>query len=88
MGDYDTAVAAWKANRSWREKLRPDGVPTRIDRNFMSDAELAIMDAITVVEAMGASAALTDAVVLLGKARDHVADHVENTNSGFELGTR
>jgi hypothetical protein len=43
----------------------------------MSPAELAITEAMHAVEKAGASIALTDAVILLGKARDRVADHEE-----------
>lgn len=60
-----------------RERLRPDGVPTRIDMRHWSEAERAIYDAMQAVERAGASPALTDAVTLLGKARDRVADHEE-----------
>lgn len=55
------------------------GLP--IDLNFHTAAEKAITDAIYAVEAAGASPALTDAVVLLGKARDRVADHVESKST-------
>jgi hypothetical protein len=44
----------------------------------MSDAERAIYNAVQAVEAVGASPALTEAVILLQKARDIVADHVES----------
>lgn len=60
-----------------REHLRPDGVPTRVDQSLMTPAELAISEAMAAVEKAGASVALTDAVTLLGKARDRVADHAE-----------
>lgn len=60
-----------------RPSKRPDGFPTRNDVSLCSPAELAIRDAIQAVEEAGASAALTDAVILLGKAKDRVADHVE-----------
>ncbi len=43
----------------------------------MTPAEIAIINAMQAVEAAGASVALTDAVALLSKARDRVADHVE-----------
>lgn len=52
-------------------------VPRRIDLNRMVPAERAITEAMHLVEGMGASPALTEAVVLLGKARDRVADHVD-----------
>lgn len=60
-----------------REHLRPDGIPTRADRRFWTQAEHAIDHAIEAVEAGGASEALTDAVTLLTKAKGRVADHVE-----------
>jgi hypothetical protein len=40
-------------------------------------AELAIVEAMRAVEDAGASPALTDAINLLQRARDRVADHVE-----------
>jgi len=43
----------------------------------MSDAEIVITDAMLAVEHAGGSVALTDAITLLSKARDRVADHVE-----------
>ncbi len=60
-----------------RPEKRADGWPTRNDLLLFSDGEKAIWDAVDVVEKMGASKALTDAVILLQKARDRVADHVE-----------
>jgi hypothetical protein len=58
--------------------LRADGFPTRACLELMSDAERAIYNAVQAVEAVGASPALTEAVILLQKARDIVADHVES----------
>lgn len=43
----------------------------------MTAAERAIYDAVAVVEAAGADVRLTDAVILLGAARDSVADFVD-----------
>lgn len=60
-----------------RPHLRPDGIPTRSDMRYWTPAELAIWEAMGAVEAAGASPALTDALNLLIKARDRVADHVE-----------
>jgi hypothetical protein len=60
-----------------RPTLRPDGIATRCDQNHFTPAEAAIFAAMQEVEAMGASKALTDAVILLQKARDRVADHAE-----------
>ena len=77
MHPYE-ALAAWKANGGPRPLTRPDGIPTRIDMKFMTPAELAITEAMRAVENIaGGSPALTEAVTLLGKARDRVADHVE-----------
>jgi hypothetical protein len=64
-----------------RPKLRPDGWPTRSSVQHMSPAELAIRDAMLVVEDAGASLALTDAVTLLGKAQERVADHMEGNGN-------
>lgn len=74
---YVEALLAWKQNGGPRPLARPDGIPTRIDMSWMTDAERAIMDAVQAVEKAGASPALTEAVTLLTKARDRVADHVE-----------
>lgn len=60
-----------------RPHLRDDGFPTRNDMSLMSPAELAITKAMCAVEDAGASEPLTDAVTLLAKARERVADHVE-----------
>jgi hypothetical protein len=79
---YDDALAAWRSsNDDPRPAKRPDGVPTRIDRQWHTEAEKAITAAMYAVEAAGASIALTDAVMLLSKARDRVADHVEGRES-------
>lgn len=77
---YAAALAAWKQNGGPRPAKRPDGIPTRIDLNWMTPAERAILDAMYAVEEAGASPALTDAVTLLAQARDRVADHVEAHN--------
>lgn len=61
-----------------RDKLRPDGIPTRADQSRMTAAELAITAAMEAVEEAGASEALTDAINLLAKARARVADHVKS----------
>ena len=74
---YETALANWRRDGGVRPSKRPDSIPTRIDTNWMTPAERAILDAMAAVEAAGGSVALTDAVTLLSKARDRVADHVE-----------
>lgn len=51
--------------------------PSRQCMDLFSVGESAIRHAVDVVEGMGASVHLTDAVILLAKARAKVADHVE-----------
>jgi hypothetical protein len=70
--------------RDWRhareaEDLaeRQKGIPRRIDCLRHTPAEKAITEAMYAVEHAGASTALSDAVTLLAKARDRVADHVD-----------
>lgn len=56
---------------------RPDGFPRRGDMTRWHPAEKAIFDATQEVEKAGAHVFLTDAVILLGAARECVADYVE-----------
>lgn len=51
--------------------------PRRIRADLWTPAEHAIANAVAAVEAAGAHPALTDAVVLLGQARERVADFVD-----------
>jgi hypothetical protein len=74
---YHAALDAWKRDGGARPATRPDGIATRIDCQWHTEAELAISKAMEAVEEAGGSPALTDAVTLLAKARDRVADHVE-----------
>lgn len=60
-----------------RLKLRPDGFPTRSDMLLFTPAERAIWDAVGIVEQAGCHEFLTEAVILLQKARDKVADFAE-----------
>jgi len=53
-------------------------IPRRIRVDRYTPAEKAIHDAIQVVEAAGAHPLLTDAVILLDKAREKVADFVDD----------
>ena len=53
-------------------------IPRRIRIDRYTPAEKAINDAIQVVEAAGAHPLLTDAVILLDKAREKVADFVDD----------
>lgn len=54
--------------------------PRRQSIPNMTNAELAIRDVIFVVEKVGADVLLTEAVVLLGQAKDKVADYVDKMN--------
>lgn len=55
-----------------------DQIPRRNRIDQFSTGEKAIFDAVQTVEAMGAHPRLTDAVVLLGQAREAVADYVDS----------
>jgi hypothetical protein len=52
-------------------------MPRRCQVELMSTAERAIAHAMRRVEAIGAHPLLTDAVILLGQAKDKVADYVD-----------
>lgn len=54
-----------------------DDIPRRIRIDHFTPAEAAIHAAMHAVEAAGGSIALTDAINLLSKAQDRVADHME-----------
>lgn len=54
-----------------------EGTRPRNRRDLMSDAESAITEAMYRVEEVGASLRLTEAVMLLEKARNLVYDHIE-----------
>lgn len=51
--------------------------PRRCYINKLVPAEKAISDAISAVEELGADTLLTDAVILLGQAKDKVSDYVD-----------
>lgn len=54
-----------------------DDTPRRRDLNRWTDAERAIQAATDEVERVGADPRLTNAVLLLGKARERVADFID-----------
>lgn len=60
-----------------RRPKEVDGVPRRIRLDLNTPAELAIRNAMHEVEKAGADLKLTEAIVLLDKARALVADYVE-----------
>lgn len=55
----------------------PDNIPRRIRIDLLSPAETAIRNAMLAVEDMAADPLLTEAVTLLGQAREKVADYVD-----------
>ena len=55
-----------------------DGLPRRRDIEQMEPAELAIRQALLAVEAMPAHPDLTEAVILLSQAQNHVADFIDH----------
>lgn len=59
-----------------RSKITPE-IPRRSQMMEWTPEERAIHDVHVLVEAMGAHPRLTDAVILLGQARDAVADFVD-----------
>lgn len=69
-------------------KLRPDGIPRRCDITLDTPAESAIRAAIAAVEAAVAHPRMTDAVVLLQKAKDAVADAVESDEYNEQVAKR
>ncbi len=52
-------------------------IPRRIRVDLLTKAELAIRSAMNSVEDLPPDVRLTEAVVLLGKAKDKVADYVD-----------
>jgi len=61
-------------------KILIDGIPRRCRIDLMTPGELAIRNAVLVVEQAGCHPLLTDAVVLLQQAKEKVADFVELVN--------
>lgn len=69
-----------ECKRVWEGLGRPgpnSAIPRRIQLEHMTLAERAIYDAVQVVEAAGCDVRLTEAVILLQKAWDKVADFVD-----------
>ena len=55
-------------------------IPRRAQVDRLVPAEIAIHDAIRLVEEMGCDVRLTRAVILLGKAKGAVADYVDGVD--------
>jgi hypothetical protein len=60
-----------------KEKKMVNGFPRRNRMDLWCPAEKAIQDATWKVEEAGAHPLLTEAVILLGQAREKVADFIE-----------
>ena len=54
-----------------------ENLPRRNQLDLLTPAELAIFEAMQAVEKIGADEKLTEAVIILQKARDLVADFIE-----------
>jgi addiction module HigA family antidote len=78
-GHFGNSAVFWNnlQNQYARPKTKSDGVPARADVRFYTPAEEAIAAAVQAVENCGGSPALTDAVNILQKAQERVADHME-----------
>ena len=57
--------------------MTEDTVPRRARIELMTPAELAIRNAILAVDEAGCDALLTEAVILLSRAKDKVGDYVD-----------
>lgn len=57
-----------------------NGIPRRARVDLLTPAERAIREAIIAVEEVGADPLLTEALVLLGHARERLADYVDREN--------
>lgn len=55
-----------------------NSIPRRINLDLNTQAELSILNAIQEVEKVGADIRLTEIVVMLGKARELLADYVDS----------
>ena len=75
--DQLTCVCGEKGYSSFENLSLPANWPRRSQMQQWSSAEYAISHAMGEVEKMGADYRLTDAVVLLGKAKDAVANFID-----------
>lgn len=69
------ALPTEPAKPTTKEKTMSNEIPRRQRLDQNTPAELAIRAAVDAVEALGADVSLTMAVILLGQAREHVADY-------------
>lgn len=61
-----------------QDKMIIDDFPRRSRLPFCIPAEMAITNAVNELEKVGADIKLTEAVILLGKARDLLSDYVDS----------
>jgi len=60
-----------------KDQPLPSTLPRRIQLNRLTVEELALRQAVMMVEAIGAHPHLTSCVIALQQARDHLADYVD-----------
>jgi hypothetical protein len=65
--------------------MSDDEITRRNRRDKWTAGEMAIQDAVDVVELMGVHPTLTDAVTLLGRARARVADFVDGIDPPTQI---
>lgn len=63
-----------------------DQIPRRIRLDLMKPAEKAIQNAVWEVEKIGADVTLTEAVILLQKAKNLVSDFIDKNSIPFDTG--
>lgn len=78
LAEYRTLFPTAPKSEDATKEEPMNEIPRRIRMDQWSKAEKAIYEAMQTVESMGADPALTDAVVLLGQAKDRVADFVDS----------
>lgn len=75
MRSVDNIPEFFESDEAWEAAHRD--LPRRCYLDLLTPAERSIFDAIQAVETLPADVRLTDAVVLLGQAKDKVADFVD-----------
>lgn len=65
---------------SLKNKFMSNEIPRRNQIDLYSPAEIAISEAMKEVEKSGCDVRLTDAIMLLEKAKSKVADYIDNIN--------
>ena len=79
--DYRSHNKVCKHHPLNKQKMENNDTPRRIRIDLFTPAEKAIYDAMQEVEKMPPDTRLTEAVVLLYKAREKVADFVDGINN-------